>query len=260
MPYANHQGIRIHYQVDGEGPPLVLQHGFTSSLKRWYVHGYVEALRQDYQLILIDARGHGGSDKPHDPAAYDLSLRAGDVVAVLDDLHLPTAYFWGYSMGGRIGFGLAKYAPERLAALIIGGMHPYERRLSAANRLAGADPDAFVAALLGRLGMDSATLPPERRAELFANDFQALAALQRDEPSVEEILPTMTMPCLLYASDADSYYPGAHKCVQSMPNATFFALHGLNHGAGFEEAAGLVLPHVTKFLQAVTEGVKTSQK
>jgi pimeloyl-ACP methyl ester carboxylesterase len=229
-------------------------------LKDWYRYGYVEALRQDYQLILIDGRGHGDSDKPHDPAAYDLSFRAGDVVAVLDDLHLPTAYFWGYSMGGRIGFGLAKYAPERLAALIIGGIHPYERRLSAANRRAETDPDTFVAALFGRLGMDPATLSPEQRAELFANDFQALAALQRDEPSVEEILPTMTMPCLLYASDADSYYPGVHKCVQSMPNATFFVLHGFNHGAGFHEAAGLVLPHVTKFLQAVTEGVKMSQQ
>ena len=258
MPYANHQGIRIHYEVDGRGPPLVLQHGFTSSLKSWYMNGYVEALRPNYQLILVDARGHGGSDKPHDPAAYDLSLRAGDVVAVLDDLHLHTAYFWGYSMGGRIGFGLAKYAPERLAALIIGGMNPYARRLSAANRLAGTDPSTFVAALFERLGIDPATLPPERREELLANDFEALAALQRDEPSVEEILPTMTMPCLLYTSEADPYYAGASKCVQSMPNTTFFALQGLDHGAAFREA-GLVLPHVTKFLQVVTESVKTSQ-
>jgi pimeloyl-ACP methyl ester carboxylesterase len=260
MPYANHQGIRIHYQVDGDGPPLVLEHGFTSSLKSWYRYGYVDALRPDYRLILFDSRGHGGSDKPHDPAAYDLSLRAWDVIAVLDDLHLPTACFWGYSGGGRTGFGLAKYAPERLAGLIIGGMHPYERRLSAANRLAGTDPEAFVAALLARLGIDPATLSPDLRAEILANDFQALAVMQRDYPSMEEILPTMTMPCLLYASDADPYYPGALKCVQSMPNATFFALHGFNHAAGFEEAAGLVLPHVTKFLRAVTAGVKTSKQ
>src|SRR5215467_2730373 len=101
MPYANHHGIRIHYQVDGDGPPLVLRHGFMSSLKSWYLCGYVDSLRTDYQLILIDARGHGGSDKPHDPTAYDLSLQAGDVVAVLDDLHLATANFWGYSGGGR---------------------------------------------------------------------------------------------------------------------------------------------------------------
>jgi pimeloyl-ACP methyl ester carboxylesterase len=40
MPYADNQGFRIHYKVEGNGPPLVLQHGFTQSLKRWYFHGY----------------------------------------------------------------------------------------------------------------------------------------------------------------------------------------------------------------------------
>jgi pimeloyl-ACP methyl ester carboxylesterase len=63
------------------------------------MNGYVEALRPDYQLILVDARGHGASDKPHEPAAYALSLRVSDIVAVLDALHLSTAHFWGYSMG-----------------------------------------------------------------------------------------------------------------------------------------------------------------
>jgi len=72
MPYVDNNGIRIHYQVEGEGPPLVLQHGFTSSMRRWYLHGYVDAMKSAYQLVLVDARGHGQSDKPHDPAAYDL--------------------------------------------------------------------------------------------------------------------------------------------------------------------------------------------
>src|SRR5262249_3153091 len=160
MPYAHSQGIRIHYQVDGAGPPLVLQHGFTSSLQSWYMNGYVEALRHDYQLILVDAPGHGASDKPHEPAAYALSLPVSDVVAVLDDLHLSPAHFWGYSMGGWIGFGMAKYAPERLHALIIGGTDPYERRLPASSRLDGADPEAFLTALFGRLNINVATFSP----------------------------------------------------------------------------------------------------
>jgi len=70
MPYADNQGIRIHYQVEGKGPPLMLQHGFTSNLKSWRQFGYVDALKHHYQLILLDARGHGASDKPHDPAAF----------------------------------------------------------------------------------------------------------------------------------------------------------------------------------------------
>jgi pimeloyl-ACP methyl ester carboxylesterase len=120
MPYVNHQGVRIHYQVEGDGPPLVLQHGLTSCIQSWYVYGYVASLKPSYRLILIDARGHGASDKPHDPKDYELRLRVVDVLAVLDDLHLDTVHYMGYSMGGRIGFGMAQYAPERFHSLIIG--------------------------------------------------------------------------------------------------------------------------------------------
>jgi pimeloyl-ACP methyl ester carboxylesterase len=113
MPYANNHSVRIHYQVEGEGPPLVLQHGFTSSLQNWYAYGYVAALRQNYQLILIDARGHGQSDKLYDPQAYALQHRVEDVLAVLDALRIDNAHYLGYSMGGRIGFGIVKYHPVR---------------------------------------------------------------------------------------------------------------------------------------------------
>lgn len=93
MPYVDNNGVRIHYQVEGDDPPLVLQHGFTSSMRRWYLYDYVDALKSDYQLILVDARGHGQSDKPHDPDAYDVSLMARDVVAVLDALQLDKVHF-----------------------------------------------------------------------------------------------------------------------------------------------------------------------
>jgi pimeloyl-ACP methyl ester carboxylesterase len=159
-------------------------------------------------------------------------------------------------MGGRIGFGLAKYAPERITALVIGGQHPYERRIPASSRLDGSDPEAFLAGLLGRLNIDPAAMPPAVREELLANDFLALAAAQQDEPSEEEILHSMAMPCLLYASDADPFYSRAQKCARLIPNATFFGLSGLDHAAAFREA-GLVLPHVTKFLRAATKGTTT---
>ena len=58
MPFANNQGVRIHYEVEGKGPPLVLQHGFSDSLQTWYELGYVDGLKSDYRLILLDARGH----------------------------------------------------------------------------------------------------------------------------------------------------------------------------------------------------------
>jgi pimeloyl-ACP methyl ester carboxylesterase len=112
MAYADNRGVRIHYRVEGSGPPLVLQHGFTSSIEDWYEAGYVDALERDYRLILVDARGHGDSDKPQDAEAYPLEKRVGDVVAVLDALKIEKAHFWGYSAGGWIGFGMAEFAPK----------------------------------------------------------------------------------------------------------------------------------------------------
>ncbi|MBI2317729.1 MAG: alpha/beta fold hydrolase [Betaproteobacteria bacterium] len=254
MPYANNQGVRIHYRVEGSGPPLVLQHGFTWSMESWSRSGYVQALKPRYRLILVDARGHGASDKPRDPEAYSLALRVGDVVAVLDALGVPSALYWGYSMGGWIGWGMAKYAPERLQGLIIGAAHPFERRLPPSDRRDGSDPKAFVEALFRRLGADFATLPAEKQAEFFDdNDFPALAASQLDRLPLEDILATMRMPCFLYSGEADGVLAQMPECVRRMPNVTFAVLPGLNHFEAFYRA-DIVLPAVMNFLRGLSDG------
>ena len=125
MPFVDNGGIRIHYQTEGKGPPLVLQHWSLATMKGWYDYGYVDALKNAYRLILVDGRGHGASDKPHEPEAYQLKLRVADIVAILDDLGIAQAHFFGYSLGGWIGFGAARYAPLsavlRTAYLATGG-------------------------------------------------------------------------------------------------------------------------------------------
>jgi pimeloyl-ACP methyl ester carboxylesterase len=124
VPYATREDIRLHYEVEGHGPPLVLHHGLGGSLEAWRQLGYAAALRDRCQMVLLDARGHGASDKPHDRAAYGLLSHVADVLTILEALQLPKAHFFGYSMGGLIGFGLAKYAPEPVESLVISGAHP----------------------------------------------------------------------------------------------------------------------------------------
>ena len=249
MPYVHSQGVRIHYQTEGEGPPLVLQHGFTDSLASWYECGYVPALQQHYRLILLDARGHGGSEKPHEPAAYQAQLFVADILAVLDHLHIPKAHFWGYSMGGRIGFTTAKYAPERVSSFIIGGAHPYqENRDALAPWLQELQKGAGAIAPLWEV-----PLSPALQARLLANDIEAIVAYWRqrmESPGFAEMLSTLPMPCLLYAGEADGRYANAKGCVTHIPNATFFSLPGLKHAEGFFRS-DLVLPHVTRFLATV---------
>ena len=250
MPYADNGSVRVHYQVEGEGPALVLQHGFTESVVDWYEAGYVEALRTDYRLILIDARGHGASDKPHDPDAYVLNRRVADVIAVLDALDIAKALYWGYSMGGWIGFGIAKYAKERVHALVIGGQHPYARRMRSLRRIVqrgiAQGGAAFVAGMEETFGPESA----ERKARLLSADLAAYLALVQDRPGLEDILPTMLTPCCLYAGEIDSIYPEVEACSRHIPRVTFFSLPGLSHCEAFARSE-LVLPRVTGFFKAL---------
>ena len=104
MPFANNNGVKIYYEVEGQGPPLVLAHGISMGLNNWRRNGYTDALKKDFQLVLYDARGHGRSDKPHEPAAYGLLNMAEDVVAVLDDLGIGQAHYFGFSMGAKVGY------------------------------------------------------------------------------------------------------------------------------------------------------------
>jgi pimeloyl-ACP methyl ester carboxylesterase len=253
MPYANNEGIRIHYQTEGAGPPLVLQHWSLSTLDSWYDYGYVSALKNDHRLILLDARGHGASDKPHTPEAYELRTRVQDIVAVLDDLGIAQADFFGYSMGGWIGFGLPRYAPERFRSLIIGGQHPYAQDMDGLRQLVryGVEngPEAFVAMWDKSIG----ALSSKTKERMLAFDYEALLALTQDRESLEAVLPAMSMPCLLYAGEMDEVYPLARECAKQIANVTLVTLPGLDHGEAIRRS-GVVLPHIKRFLAAVNQG------
>jgi pimeloyl-ACP methyl ester carboxylesterase len=255
--------MRIRYEVEGNGPPLVLQHGLSGFLEMWYEWGHVDALKGDYQLILIDALGHGGSDKPHHPEAYQLERAVSDVVTVLDHLHLSKASFWGYSMGGIFGYGIARFAPERFSVLVIGGAHPYLSRSSGDNQ-------EFVNGMIRSLetGMSEwadgfqytveevehlPPLSPQFKARMLANDPQALIALlQAEPPSLEAILTANTIPCLIYAGEADDgIYAQAQTCARQMPNATFLSVPG-GHVAAYVRF-DLLLPHIRKLLAGAAQ-------
>ncbi|MGV2826731.1 alpha/beta fold hydrolase [Myxosarcina sp. GI1(2024)] len=244
MPYANNQGIFIHYQVKGDGCPLVLHHGFTQSWEDWQDFGYSQVLSRDYQLIMLDARGHGASDRPHDPAAYALPHRVGDVTAILNDLNISQTHFFGYSMGGWVGFGMARYAPERLHKLIIGGSHPYAESMRFLREPLSKGMEGLVDFAEANFGQ---WLTPTSKQRLISNDVEALLALCQDRSSLEAVLPIMTMPCLLIAGEDDFRYAKIRECAKRILNATFVSLPECDHFAAMAKSQ-LVLPHIMKFL------------
>jgi len=255
MPYADNQGIHIYYETAGAGPSLVLQHWSLNTLECWYDHSYVPALQNDYRVILLDARGHGGSDKPHDPAAYTLERRASDIVAVLDDLGIDRAHYLGYSMGAWIGFGVAAYAPQRVQSMILGGGHPYGQTMDVLRQYVRHGLEHGYEAYIELWESNSATFTPAQKQRIAAFDFEALWAIASDRPSLDHVLPAMTMPCLLFAGEDDPIFPHVQRCARELPNAQFVALPGCDHGTAIERRDD-VLPHVTRFLAGVNSQVR----
>ena len=251
MPYVNNAGVKIHYHVEGDGPPVVMQHGLTNSLETWYAYGFVEGLKNDYRLIMVDARGHGHSDKPHDPKDYDLKLRVSDILAVMDDAGVDKAHYLGYSMGGRIGFGLVEHTLDRFQSFAIGGMGadvtntdtPPQARIDLLRQ--------GIAAYVADTESKEGPMESGRKERLLQNDPEALIAATlapKGTDAVEALLPGLDLPFLLYCGDADGFYPAAKAAGEAIPGAVFVTLPGLNHGE-VSRAGEQVLPHVTKFLK-----------
>jgi pimeloyl-ACP methyl ester carboxylesterase len=159
-------GVRIHWMEAGAGPPVVLLHGYTSCCDAsWFADGVAKELARDHRVIGIDARGHGRSEKPYDPAKYDGDRMPADVIEVLDHLGVRQAHFHGYSMGGGIVAHLLARHPDRFVTASFGGSGVRETDEALAAQAAALDPkghdpqqEAGQKALLARADRDNAAL------------------------------------------------------------------------------------------------------
>jgi pimeloyl-ACP methyl ester carboxylesterase len=255
MPYANQNSVRIHYEVEGAGPPLLLYHGFSGSLDDWRDAGWVASLQQSYRLILVDGRGHGGSDKPRSQAAYTLAQRVSDVLAVLDHLGVQRAHYLGYSLGGWLGFGLARFAPHRLQSLTLLGAHPYAESMAFYREGIASGLAPWVAAL----GTLAGQLPPGMQQRILANDLQALAAsVAADRDDISDVLPTTFTPTLLAVGTADPRLPGVERAASVMPRARLVTPPDENHLQLFF-ASDFLLSRICRFLHDVDAGNRFSR-
>ena len=118
--FFDSNGVRIRYQVWGQGPPVILIHGFGESLESWQRAGIVGALSPHFQVIAMDVRGHGRSDKSHDQKFYGAELSA-DVVRLLRYLGATKAHIVGYSMGALVALDFAVLHQQHALSVVLGG-------------------------------------------------------------------------------------------------------------------------------------------
>ena len=174
-------GARLAYQVDGEGPAVVLVHGFGLDMRMW--QGQAAHLAARYQVIRYDCRGFGSSG-PFDPTvAY---THAGDLLALLDHLGVEQAALAGLSFGGRVMLQAALKAPERVRGLVL---------LDAVLDGVPWDPESQAAIDLVRDTTHARGLVAGRAAWLA----HPLFAAARNQPEVSDQLAAMI-----------AAYPGQH--------------------------------------------------
>ncbi len=229
MPFFESGGVRIHYEVFGEGDPVLLLHGFASSLAvNWVSPSWTDFLtRHGFMVVAMDHRGHGESDKPHDPAFYGTSIMAEDARRLLDHLGIVSLAVMGYSMGARVAAFLAVNHPQRVAALVLAGM--------AGNLLHGVEDAEDIAAALEAEDPARIESPRGRAFRQFAertgSDLKALAACMRAgrEPLTPEDLSLLTMPVLITVGERDEIAGPPAPLARLVPQAQVVVLPGRDH-------------------------------
>ena len=222
-------GVRIAYEVVGEGEPVVLVHGFASHRgQNWRETGWYKTLTgAGLQVVALDCRGHGESDKPHDPAAYGESVMADDIRLVIAAAGLTRADVMGYSMGAMLTLRLAYDHPECVTRAILGGVG--DMYLSRENSWRAGIADA--------IGTDdtSQLSPMQWMFREFAGqkgkDVEALAACMRAprKPLTEDELATIRTPMLVVAGSRDLISGPPNALAAALGNAKYVTVSDRDH-------------------------------
>jgi pimeloyl-ACP methyl ester carboxylesterase len=153
MPFAEINGFKMHYQVRGEGPPLVISHGLLSSMAMAQLLGEVPAaLFNDFTVVTYDSRGHGRSGFTADVNDYQWESLAADTLGLCDHLGIKKASLGGSSMGGGATLVLALRHPERVEKIVLQSPPPVGQQQSAP----GAALFGGLAKLIEGLGLKEA--------------------------------------------------------------------------------------------------------
>jgi pimeloyl-ACP methyl ester carboxylesterase len=243
------QALELHYEDTGDGAPVVLLHGFTSSFAgTWKRSGWVDALTASgRRAVGLDFPGHGESEAVPDPARVSLASLAQDVVALLDHLRLGEVDLVGLSMGAGVALRLAMVQPARVRRLVVAGIGD-----AAVNDLHDAEQVARIAAAFA--SGPGATADPvaariHRNAEHAGNDPRGLLPyLQGDgwPGGLDELLPVRA-PVLLFVAENDQYMVTSDAIRRWLAHAEVVSVPGDHHALALDEE---LLARAIHFLNA----------
>lgn len=253
---ADVRGVSYHIEMMGEGPPLLLLHGFTGRAETW--KPFIPEWSKKFRCIMVDIIGHGRTDSPEAEERYGMDSAVKDIVSILEFLKIDKTLLLGYSMGGRLALAFAVRYPERVEKLILESSTPGLKTIE--ERAERIKSDEALAQFIEREGMEAfvdrweniplfasqKNLPEfirnEIRKERLLNNAKGLAGSLRgmgtgSQTSLWTALPSLSLPVLLVCGEADAKFVTiAEKMHEILPNSEIIKVLGAGHAIHVEKA------------------------
>lgn len=237
MPTLNRDGVNIHYEVHGNGPALLLTHGYSASSKMWA--GQIAPFSKHFKLIVWDMRGHGQSDYPEDQKLYSEAHTVADMAALLDAAGAKEAIIGGLSLGGYMSLAFHLAHPDRTKALLIIDTGPGYKNDEAReewNVRARATGDRFDAQGLTPLerGSIETRTAGHRNAKGLALAARGMLA-QRDSRVIVS-LPDIKVPSLVVVGANDTpFLKASDYMAAKIPGAKKAVIADAGHAANIDQ-------------------------
>jgi pimeloyl-ACP methyl ester carboxylesterase len=240
MAHLDRNGVRIRYDSVGEGPVVLLSHGYTASRRMWEPNvGAIAAA--GHTVVTWDERGHGDSDYPADEAAYVEAEAVGDMAAVLDAVGAERAVIAGMSLGGYLSLAFHLAHPERTAALVLVDTGPgfkSDEARAGWNRTAEQYAVDFTERGLEALPVSAARAEVDPTVHRDATGLIGAARglmVQRDARVISS-LPTVAVPTLVVVGDADEpFLAAASYLAAKVPGAEKVVIEGAGHASNIDQ-------------------------
>lgn len=262
MPHVTVNGARLWYDVQGEGEPILLHHGYTASRVNWAP--VADRLVDRYRVVLMECRGTGESE--HTADGYTIEQYAADVLGVADHIGLDRFTYAGHSMGGGIGYRLALDAPARLERLVLMAPIPSDGITMRGEVVqpTAADHDTEVErARRMRFRPESETDEWiedrfRHRSTVSSGHYLGGAETMRGLRTADR-LREITMPVLMIAGAADGLLTANLADFQRLPNATLQVFSHAGHEVAIHEPDG-VARAIDQFMQMGVITARTLQE
>jgi pimeloyl-ACP methyl ester carboxylesterase len=257
MPTLDREGVKIYYEIHGEGPVILLSHGYSATSEMW--RGQIAALSRRHKLIVWDMRGHGQTDYPEDSSEYSEAKTVADMAALLDAVGADSAIVGGLSLGGYMSLAFHLAHPERVRALLIIDTGPgfksdearerWNKHAFAIARGFEGEGLSYIRGMSKEMAMSS-----HRSADGLIRAGRGM--LTQRNTRVINSLPNIKAPALVIVGANDApFLNAADYMAAKIPNAAKVVIPDAGHAVNIDQPQ-IFNQAVLRFLKSMGESVE----